>query len=687
MRLTLLLALCLLGASPPDLPAQLPVPELAPWSHLMWGQGIGLAGMTAIKNGAHTELVVGASAEQYGNRYWLVSRYDPTANALQRVWCSPIYSFNGAITFLTTGAILGPKVAQVLVACNDGRFEVWDLATRTRLLQVQTVAASIRGMAAVDRLGNGVHEFLVSESGKVHLYDRKGVRKYTWTGMGGSIRVGNVDTDAWPEFVTESGHVVDLKSFQKQWTKGSKFASPFHLGDIDADGRDELTCYSNSAAVQAYDLDLQRQKWTAPVSINVSLAAELADIDQDGNLEFLVASTGNGGIACLDTKTQKQEWVLQTPQPGICAVLAVDLFGDNNHELVWGSGWWSSKPDQIVVADGKTRAIHWQSRHLDPPFSPLRRGDIDGDGKPEFVSLSRYSDDGWKAGCIEVLDGTTMTRRAISPPIAVNAPSSYKPQVRLVQADSDRALEIVTKADGVQVWDFSTTQGFTRLWNVPLPVGAVAEAMHAEDVDGRPGLEILVGATRRLFMFDFATKKEIAHSFTLSRELEEIRAWDIDSDGKLEIVVRTYDGVIYVFDAATLQIEAILQPTAPTEYKTISIFRLAPKLAFLVTTNDKGHLILHYASSQGRYQALPAIPTAYQGAYGSFHILDGNLITVQSAAGRVHISLGLSPIWRSASYTLGVTRNYFGSEFLLGTHAGKTRLITNTYFGPIGFDF
>lgn len=687
----LLLAGCLLTSCliSPALASQAPQPEPESWSHLIWGTSIGKSGMWLSPVGTSREIVFGGGGFGYGNRYWFVTEYSPKTGGLIRKWTSPIYPKEAYPIFLQAGEILDKNQPQVLLGLDGGAVEVWDQAQRKRILRFPTDLTAIHGMALVDLDGKAGREILVSDGFDVLAYDRTGKKLFTLKGVAklhGCIRVGNVDKDAAPELVTSKGLVIDLKTLTVQWTWTKEFGFDVELADIDGDGMDEIVCYGTYHQVWAYDADTQLPKWSISNDGGYFFALRLDDIDADGTIEVLFASSNNSDIRVYDSKTQKLESKISNPLRSCTEILPVDLVGDKTKELIWGGGWASTGKDELFIGDVKAGTLLWKTRHLDGPFSRYVEGDVDGDGKNELVTVCHGSDSNSNGGCIFVFDADTYELQGVSPAITSSPQGPSVPGVQLIQADTDKQLEIVTLTGKMQIWDYTAPNLWVRKWEMdpgwqnPAQVGLIA------DLDGKAGFEVAMGLKGYLHIYDHATQVELAKSFYLGGDLLDLQHWDSDSDGSKELLVRSADGLIYIFDSATYKIESVLQPASGTKFQTLSQLRISPKLVLVVTTDDKGRLIVHLPNA-GSYTSLPPIPTRKTTSYDIFHILTGDLFILDSHQGQLTLSHGFTPIWTTPVYQTHYVESFFGSFFHLSKHGQGLRLLTNTFFGPVGWDF
>lgn len=256
------------------------------------------------------------------------------------------------------------------------------------------------------------------------------------------------------------------------------------------------------------------------------------------------------------------------------------------------------------------------------------------------------------------------------------------PSLQLLNVDSDKALEIIVQSDRLQVWDYSSNGTFTKSWELYPGYSNRIYSFLMADLDGKSGLEVAVGTSQFLYTYDYATKKQLTKSFYLGGYVRQILLADPDQDKKQELIARSSDGNLYIFDAATAVAEKILQPALGRKFMTTSVLPLAPGVDVLVTSNDQGAMSLHLALKPSGYLTLGPIPTSANKAYDSFHILDANLFMLWAKDGVITVSSGFTPIWKTKNYGTS-----FGQNWVVGSTPTSLRLLSSSSFGIFGFDF
>ena len=258
------------------------------------------------------------------------------------------------------------------------------------------------------------------------------------------------------------------------------------VADIDEDGSPEILvaspgappkirCFNSDGTLQAgFPVSLPYQNW-----LNVTTPA-VADVDGDGHLD--VGAQSEPGVAFFDRFGQALPgwpYLWQTSQNIVWSAPAVaDLDGDGSCEVVVGTNCLYACAVHVIRADG-TAMPGWP-RPTENIFASPAVGDLDDDGDLEIVA--QEGDATWYGNKLHVWhhDGSYLPGW----PIAI-APQweSSRSNPALVDVDGDGRLEIVTHTDDAMLHilkaDGSEWDGFPR----PLPTGSIS-SVSVIDADG-----------------------------------------------------------------------------------------------------------------------------------------------------------------------------------------------------------
>lgn len=360
------------------------------------------------------------------------------------------------------------------------------------------------------------------------------------------------------------------------------------VGDVDADGVDDLVVLTNDA-IHAFSLLDGHAEWTSAVADGTDLA--LAQLDADAALEIIVAGTLPGIV--LDGATRAIDWQYID---GFGSRLATGSLGGSGTQWVAANSWynftvfraspwsplWSgtaplditaiatahldanaSAPDVVLLGDGQWGSVRvYDASTHQQRFEIPNRGygvsavagrDLDGDGIPD-IAYTSYSP-GFNNQIMGVVDGRSAEPKwAFEPssgPLSVTSIGDVDGDGRedLVAADgtsysSNGTIEVLDMQSGDVRWKSPDWIGNA---NDPLYISAqrIRQIPHA----GAPGGDIVIGGSSiysgRIIVLDgrdMTTKLQIGTYGTgpmESRYLKDFELFDFNGDGKPDFVAVT----------------------------------------------------------------------------------------------------------------------------------------------------
>lgn len=245
-------------------------------------------------------------------------------------------------------------------------------------------------------------------------------------------------------------------------------------------------------------------------------------------------------------------------------ILVADVTGDGVPDVLWGAGATSTGPDHLYTARWSDKKIIWQNVDLVGPFLGPVVGDLDGDGIPEIVFASTYSDATYSSGRIIVLDSRTFAVRAISGPVMENRAWAGVHDLKLRDLRGNGRLSIVLAADNLydgqlEAWSFSKRNRFRRHWTNTTRPGQPFYSVEVADLEGDGRLEVIAGAGNAVYAYDGATGDLKWQSLQMQGDaITGLGIADFDGDGALEILAQGQGGYDYVLDGSTHGVEAVI---------------------------------------------------------------------------------------------------------------------------------
>jgi hypothetical protein len=538
------------------------------WQFGIFGSNIGKAGLlTADLDGDGVpEIIASASNGGFGdNVFWYVVRKN-ASGAYEQVWRSENYGVT--IVRLLLADLNGDGKNDVVVALSDGTIRCYDGPTLKELPRL-TVAPALRDLAVADLAHDGHLELVTTDGSAVRVYSAEtGALKWTKNGCGGtSLAVGNVDDDAQLEIVTTGygakGYVIDGISGSVKWEYPDGFGALVRLADLDGDGRQEIVGASSWYKITIFDAEIKSPAWEIVTQLDIG-ALLIADTDGDGIPEIVYGDSQWGKIHAVDAKSHREKWSVNNPEHGVQGIGFADVDLDGKKELLWGAGGSSTGADFLYVADPSTGTIKWQNLDFSG-LSALALGDLNNDGTSQLLMVTDYSNSGYDEGIIHVFDAQSHAL-SFQKPLGISDWMGSSRTVRIGDLDGDGKSEFVVSTanlyDGlIKVYDGATRTAKRQSAGYD---GNFFSALALGDVDGDGKVEIVAGtgyattgATGNyLIVFDGVTLQEKWRSVSLGsnlRSVYDLKLADLDRDGHQDIVLTVdgsrlivYDGVSHV---------------------------------------------------------------------------------------------------------------------------------------------
>lgn len=547
------------------------------WAYHPLGSGLGASGLNIgdINMDGIVEIVAGdTSAGNFGaNDRWFVLQATAPADYVV-VFTSQIYS--QTILQMVTADIDGNAMSEIYVALADKSLLIYS-GTDFRQIGSFSSALTPNSMVISDANGDGTSEIILSDGTGIIAYDIT-TYQVLWqtSGYGGNLAVGDVDGDSKSEIVSGAGYVLNGGTRQVEWyyPASSGFGKRVAIGDIDGDGICEIVGAAGWYKVTIFKANLKSPMWEIATQHDIA-ALTLMDINNDQRTDILYGDGQWGNLYGIDGQTQQMFWQIRNPEHGVTRIAAGDTDQDSQLEVLWGAGFTSTGADYLYVANALSATIEWQSADLDGPYSALDTGDVDDDGQDEIVMASDSSNSGYGDGVINIFDATTHVLEWQSKDLPQISTWSGIGSLRIGDVDQDGRTEFVIATahlyDGlIQIYDGATHT--LERQSVSFS-GASLSALEIADVDGDSKIEIIAGQLREhtgatgihVLVFDGETATLEWQSISLDAywgSEYDIQVADADQDDQVEIIASLRGGSVYVFNGVTHVMEALIPTTA-----------------------------------------------------------------------------------------------------------------------------
>lgn len=311
--------------------------------------------------------------------------------ALEQVWSfqPPGEQFDASVGLADLNGdgrleIIAPTIQGAVLAIDCNGQELWRWRQPDVISAPPTVAdLSPRPGLEVVVLTNTGHVYCLSGSKGEPIWDYKLSGSIVWGG--GSIPAVDLDGDGKLELVTGDarGQIVAFRGdgslfWSSRFERGLK--SAMAVGDIDGDGSAEILFGAAKTALVCLDAK-GKERWRLGEEVENVGAPILADMDGDGKPEVL---TGIRDGVCLVGADGQTRWCSPTKGVIDSGLSVADLNEDGRLEILVADlagqlSVFNDRGEQLWTADAEARVRRSPSV-----------ADLDGDGRPEIV-VAGYS--------------------------------------------------------------------------------------------------------------------------------------------------------------------------------------------------------------------------------------------------------------------------------------------------------
>jgi len=703
------------AVTPTPMPHPTPAPRPGPpppssgrpfWQYAVFGSNIGGSNILIgpVPPGGGTPEIIFDSYSY--DTFWQSIRYNPSTGNYDQIFVSPSYNTDPfsyvSIRGLELAKVTNASDRQIVVMLDDGRIYLYDFATKTELGHFDSGVAGYYGLTALalsDVNGDGLAELILTNESDLYVFDASGQLLWQVSGAGGyDVVAGQMDNDPAIEIAATNGVVVDAGTHAAQWTYGGGFGVHLKLAPFPGENYQQLISASGWQFVYSYDVDRQLPRWSITTPQDIG-AIELADVDNDGVLEIIIGDGQWGSLHVHDLITQALKWEVNNPEHGVTNIAVADVEHDGIAELLWGAGATSSGPDHLYVANTTgAHDIKWQSLDLVGPFLGPVIGDLDGDGEPELVVCSMYSDATYGSGRILVFDFATLTLRAISDPVVDNGAWTGVHDLKLHDVDGNGRMQIVIGADSyydgaIEIYRFDANNTFTRIWtNATRPIGSPFNFVEVADLDNNGALKVIAGNTVAhtgsegvyVYAYDYPSGTQSWRSVNLASgfsAVDGLLVEDLNGDGSKEIAALTDSGDLYTWDGPSRQLRNLRQGTNGTLLGN----RASPAGLILGDTSGVGHFLQWdndtYAESFTRQLATNCDPYGYYPCVNGLNVTADN--SLWTGTGSI-LSQRLAPSYDTIAWESHEIGNGFGRFVATAVRNGQDCVFSSDQHAVMG---
>ena len=202
----------------------------------------------------------------------------------------------------------------------------------------------------------------LTDDGKINIADLDSMT-VEWSSPpfnneGSSLAITNVDGDPAKEIVT-AGRIIDAATHNIEWEINRGSFANIATGDLNNDGIDEIVADNLDI------LDAVNQVVIPSNIIGPGYVYKVSDVDNDGQIEVLADVRGTITAYNYDINNTQLviDWAItERTFNGVTSVAYGDTDNDSGMEIIWAIDTNSTIPDSIVVAGlSPSPAIEWQT--------------------------------------------------------------------------------------------------------------------------------------------------------------------------------------------------------------------------------------------------------------------------------------------------------------------------------------
>jgi len=348
------------------------------------------------------------------------------------------------------------------------------------------------------------------------------------------------------------------KTLRQKWVAQSlpRGVSGVLAADINHDGKDEVI-HAGKSGVVVLDGTAGTKIWSLnDSSLGDHAQAQMADLDNDGNLEILVSLESPAGLLVLRANNGSTYWrVTGLGKETYCSPVVFDIDG-NGHPTIFFA---STDVTRGLDGTGRLTALSYDGKILRQTFvwrpcsGGLSIADTDGDGEFELYVGDRYmylndpvwGDNDYGKG-VQSYWARNLTLRWYRPEVFC---SSQKPMIADVNKDGKLDVIIGDLNGGVAV--LNSTDGSVIRMSIGIPNNAPTHYQPSiYDIDGDGNLEMMMADPHNTTSDDLVVwdlvKWQVDARIYIGKCFYGPQVADVNGDGLMEIIACNYRSIFII---------------------------------------------------------------------------------------------------------------------------------------------